>query len=76
MFIYIITKAAVVVAISTVAAISPRALEAVGFGEAECQKWLKGIERDVNEGSVVARRETMPLLWRNLLPAELNQTGL
>eukprot|EP01084_Bolivina_argentea_P106546 190626_1 len=69
-------RAAVVVAISTVAAISPRALEAVGFGEAECQKWLKGIERDVNEGSVVARRETMPLLWRNLLPAELNQTGL
>ncbi len=64
------------VAISTVAAISPRALEAVGLGEAECQKWLKEIERDINEGSAVTKRETMPLLRRNLLPAEFNQIQL
>ncbi len=69
-------RAAVVVVICTVAAISPRALEAAGFGEAECHMWLKGIEREVNEGSVMARGEAVPLLWRNLLPAELNQTGL
>ncbi len=72
-------RASVVVVICTVAAISPRALEGAGFGEAECHMWLKGIEREVNnEGSVVSRGEVMPLLRRNLLPAELklNQIGL
>ncbi len=69
-------KVAVVITISTVAAISPRALEGAGFGEAECHMWLKGIEREVNEGSTVARREAIPLLWRNLLPAEPSQTQL